>query len=170
MTRHELIQSKIPRLAESVLWKITSPVDDRYNCIAWAACDDQRWWWPALFPRPDGQIDHWPNGVPRTETLDAFIHAFAGLGYSPCISPRFEFGYQKVAIYADADGTPTHMARQFFFLGWLSKLGPQEDIWHWHLRDVEGSDDPTSDEYGSVKQILKRNWWIAFKHWTGRRR
>jgi hypothetical protein len=45
------------------------------------------------------------------------------LGYQACNHSDFEFGYQKIAIYADALAA-THMARQRFLGGgWLSKVG-----------------------------------------------
>ena len=28
-------------------YSITSPTEISYNCIAWAANEDTRWWWPA---------------------------------------------------------------------------------------------------------------------------
>jgi hypothetical protein len=57
---------------------ITSPVTGHYNCIAWAAGEDFRWWWPdPLF------IGYWPAApVPREVTLAAFEAAYATLGYT----------------------------------------------------------------------------------------
>jgi hypothetical protein len=41
-------------------YRITSPVDKRYNCVAYAAGDAANWWWPA----PAGTKDaFWPMGV-----------------------------------------------------------------------------------------------------------
>jgi len=34
----------------------TSPEDIRYNCVAWAAEDKDRWWWP-------DEDSYWPEGV-----------------------------------------------------------------------------------------------------------
>ncbi|MGA7784130.1 MAG: hypothetical protein WB997_05750 [Candidatus Acidiferrales bacterium] len=147
-----------PNLQHAV-WKIKSPLDDLYQCIAWAACriDDSLWptegyWW---FP-----------GLPRVqEALEApvsyFIEGFGTLGYRPCTSGLFEFGYQKVAIFANDAGV-THMARQHFWgRWWLSKIGDKEDILHKDLRDVEGAMLPEAYQYGSVAQILKRSWWFS---------
>lgn len=139
-------------------WCIKSPHNDTYQCIAWAACDTTRKWWPVIHP-PEA---YWPQGVSMEDTVDCFVEAFATLGYRPCENPAFEFGFQKVAIYADEEMTPTHMARQHFFgRGWLSKLGDLEDIFHRELIDLEGDTAPTSQEYGRVVQILKRSWWTA---------
>jgi hypothetical protein len=109
------------------------------------------WWFPGL---PLFAID--------TETpVEYFINGFAALGYEPCTSREFEFGYQKLAIYANSAGV-THMARQHFLgRGWFSKLGVHEDIFHRKLEDVEGDMAPLKWEYGEVSQILKRRWWAA---------
>lgn len=124
---------------------ITSPEDDRYNCIAWAAGVSDVWWWP--LGDPTGT--HWPSGVPREETVAAFLLAFASLGYVPCGSEALETGYEKVALFADAGGCPTHAARQLAGGAWTSKLGALADIEH-PLRAIEGV------EYGTVVLLLKR--------------
>ena len=61
-----------PTLAKGK-YRITSPRDDDYNCIAWAAGDRSNWWWPG----PDLVKEYWPPGVPRSETLAAFQAVFA---------------------------------------------------------------------------------------------
>lgn len=110
-------------------------------------------------------MDYWPPGIDREESIDSFMKAFATLGYRACDNGRYEVGFQKLAIYADADLTPTHMARQHMFgSGWLSKLGDYEDIWHRELRSVEGDTNPRAREYGTAIQFLKRSWWAAFLH------
>lgn len=150
------LESVFPNLANAY-WSIKSPFNDAYQCIAWAACDTTRRWWPV-------PPDYWPPNAPIDDTVACFVKAFATLGYEPCDSAAFEFGYQKVAIYADNDMTATHMARQHFFgRGWLSKIGDLEDILHRELRDVEGDPDPTVESYGRVVQILKRSWWTAVR-------
>ena len=123
---------------------LTSPRDRRYNCIAWAAGETHRKWWPDKM-----ETDHWPVGVPRRETLDAFEAAFGTLGYTPCDNPELEKGFEKVALYTWAAGTPKHAARQLPDGTWTSKLGREHDIRH-ELNGVEGRD------YGVVKRILKR--------------
>jgi len=40
-------------------YQVTSPVTIRYNCIAWAAGDSARWWWPEL----DRENGWWPEAV-----------------------------------------------------------------------------------------------------------
>ena len=53
-------------------FEITSNETEEYNCIAWAAHDTERWWWP-------GAGVYWPSGVREEETLDAFEEAYATL-------------------------------------------------------------------------------------------
>jgi hypothetical protein len=52
-------------------------------------------------------------------------------------------------LFADADGTPSHAARQLRDGTWTSKLGMSEDIQH-------ALEDLTGEVYGSVVHILKR--------------
>lgn len=126
---------------------ITSPVKNRYNCIAWAAGDDRRWWWPTF-------QSYWPPNTPRDVTLDAFVRAFETLGYSECPHPFLEPQFEKVAIYVqmNALGTlePTHAARQLPNGKWTSKLGKAEDITHDNLGDVDGP------AYGYAAKFMKR--------------
>jgi len=126
-------------------YEITSERSPSYNCIAWAAGRTDRWWWPS--PPP---FSYWPENVPRKESIQSFVLAFKELGYEPCENVRLEPGYEKVAIYADADRIPTHMARQLASGDWTSKLGQLEDIRHSTLEEIEGT------AYGRAVQILRR--------------
>ena len=105
-------------------YAITSPPDRRYNCIAWAAGDQTRWWWPDA-----SECGYWPDGVAREWTTSAFIAAFATLGYVACESGELEDGVEKVALYV-ANGRATHAARQLAEGAWTSKCGRAEDIRH----------------------------------------
>ena len=124
-------------------YQITSARDDHYNCIAWAAGDALRWWWPDAAGE-----DTWPASVDRAETIAAFRDAFATLGYVECDQGQLESGYEKVALFALA-GVPKHAARQLPSGRWSSKLGPREDIEH-ALHDL------TVMAYGSVVLVMKR--------------
>ncbi len=124
-------------------YRLTSPEDWRYNCIAWAATDSEAWWWPD----PSGG-DRWPDGVPRVETLEAFTAAFATLGFVPTSSSEFAAGFERVALYA-IGGKPTHAARQLPSGRWTSKLGSGFDIEH-DLAGLEGS------IYGAISLLLER--------------
>jgi hypothetical protein len=127
-------------------YQVTSPQDDKYNCIAWAAGDTRRWWWPDEPDNPESA--HWPAGVAREETLEAFREAFVSLGYAVCNDDMLEAGHEKVALFALA-GVPQHAARQLPSGRWSSKLGPMEDIEH-ALHDLTGM------VYGSVALVMKR--------------
>lgn len=118
------MQTYFPMLKPSA-YKLTSPATIEYNCIAWAAGDTETWWWPDSFDQY-----FWPSGIPREETIDAFVNAFEFLGYTICRDANYETGYEKVAIYAKPDGRPTHAARQVASEKWTSKIGQLEDIEH----------------------------------------
>ncbi|MCG3127693.1 MAG: hypothetical protein CHACPFDD_02561 [Phycisphaerae bacterium] len=124
-------------------WTETSPVDPAYNCIAWAADEERRWWWPGAPP-----IGYWPHDLPDEPSVAAFEALFAQLGYTPCETSEIEDGFEKVAIYSK-EGEVTHAARQLPNGRWTSKLGRNIDIEH-TLRGLRG---PT---YGEVVRIMKR--------------
>jgi hypothetical protein len=134
-------QDLFPRL-QGVAYQVTSPEDNRYNCIAWAAGDNERWWEPAT-------LRYWPPTVPREDTLKAYLQAFATLGYECCAGEELESGFEKVALFMDDTGSPSHAARQLPNGRWTSKIGQREDIEH-SLHDLAG------ETYGIVVQILKR--------------
>jgi hypothetical protein len=126
-------------------FRVTSSRDPVYNCIAWAAGATDDWWWPL----EDPDEAYWPEGVARLRTMETFRAVFATLGYDVCPSEEREIGFEKVALFADALGLPTHAARQLPDGLWTSKLGKGEDIEHL-LHDLEG------DLYGTVALVMKR--------------
>jgi len=123
---------------------IASPRTVEYNCIAWATGDTEACWWPDRL-----NIGYWPPRVPRQETLEAFIRAFETLGYITCDVAEYEEGFEKIAIYLDASGKPTHVSRQLSSDRWTSKLGKLEDIEH-------DFDALSGSIYGCVKVVMKR--------------
>ena len=125
--------------------RITSPTTSDYNCIAWAAGEDDRWWWPV----PVG-IGYWPSAAPRAETVDAFVVAFATIGYTVCDSGVLEVNFDKAAIFVNDQNVPTHMARQLEDGTWTSKLGPNVDLNHFTLNALDGP------AYGHVSTFLRR--------------
>lgn len=137
------LEALFPRL-RGTAYRVTSPASEVYNCIAWAAGDTEHWWWPG-----DPARTYWPVDVLRAETLEAFRDAFTTLGYVICDQADLEPGFEKIALFADANRTPTHAARQLGDGSWTSKLGISEDIQH-ALGDLTGA------VYGSVVLILKR--------------
>ncbi len=138
------IEITFPNL-EAGNYAITSPSTPEYNCIAWATGDTETWWWPDA----NNQY-YWPDEVARDECLGAFKSVFEKLGYQECETGDYKEGYEKIAIYVDANNKPTHASRQLSSGIWTSKLGQIEDIEH----PFYGLD---SSKYGSVAVIMKRS-------------
>lgn len=124
-------------------WTETSPIDPGYNCIAWAAEDTRRLWWPGAPP-----IGYWPHDAPEEPSVAAFNALFSQFGYAPCDTGKLEAGMEKIAIYAK-EGEVTHAARQLPNGRWTSKLGRNIDIEH-TLRGLQGP------LYGEVMCFMKR--------------
>jgi hypothetical protein len=128
----------------------TSPLDTRYNCIAFAAGDDTQWW----EPQP-GIGYYWPPNIPRQYTVDAYVRAFGSVGYVPCgQDSSVEPDHDKIALYATLDhrgqATPEHAAIQLSDGRWKSKIGDFEDIAHDTLERLN------SPDYGAPLLYLKR--------------
>lgn len=123
---------------------ITSPDTPTYNCISWAFEDSSRWYWP-----DPSNIYFWPDNVLRSVTLDSFIALFATKKYEPCKDGSNEVGYTKIAIFVDADGIPTHAARQLPDGFWTSKLGQNIDVQHTIFSIQDG-------DYGNVALYMRR--------------
>lgn len=122
-------------------WTVTSPATEQYNCVAWAAQETERWWWPA-----DSYF--WPSTAARQPTVSAFVDAFISLGYGLSSDPELRPGILKIAIFSNDLG-PTHVARQLPS-GACSRLGSSVDISH-PLDGLAGA------AYGQVVQILERS-------------
>ena len=138
--------SHFPNL-EADGYEITNPRDRKYNCIAYAAGDEGRWWAPTAFPSPGY---YWPERAERGRSLEALRSCFKAVGYEVCEDGEPEDGFTKVALYADDDGIWQHAARQLDGGEWTSKLGGNEDIRHRTPGCVGG---PT---YGSVGLFMRR--------------
>jgi len=142
LTREQRIEGAFPGLRTSP-WEITSPRDERYNCVGWAAGRSDRRWWPSPSP------GDWPADLPSANSVESLIALFARLGYvlgEPAV--RAQSG-ERIAIFGHA-GRPTHVARQLGDGRWTSKLGAEQDIVH-ELRAIEG------EVYGSVVALLARH-------------
>jgi hypothetical protein len=81
--------------------------------------------------------------------VQAFLAVFTMRGFEPGASETLEDGVEKIALFVNASGKPTHAARQLPSGRWTSKLGRGEDIEH-DLQDLTGA------VYGSVSLVLKR--------------
>ena len=51
-----MLQNSFPKLLQDNNFKITSPIDPNYNCIAFAYAYDDRWMWPGGIERTSFQI------------------------------------------------------------------------------------------------------------------
>ena len=126
---------ELPGLTDSTC-RVTSPYDTTYNCIAWAANTNSRWWWPDQMG-----VGYWPIAE-RETTVGCFVKAFEALGYRICLSGALEEGIEKVAIFGqkaqDGSAIPTHAALQLQNGEWTSKLGAFEDIVHSDVNAVNG--------------------------------
>jgi len=122
---------------------VTSEPDDAYNCIAWAAGQTDRRWWPI-----HDSDWYWPDAIVGAETTFVFVDAFRALGYERCADPGLDASLEKVAFFAK-DGLVTHAARQLEDGWWTSKMGFSNDLRH-RLKALEG------DEYGTVACVVAR--------------
>ncbi len=137
------LEDSFPGL-RSTEYRITSPSDPTYNCIAWAAGDESRWWEPDAFRQY-----YWPEGTPREYTLRAYAGAYAQLGFEVCNSGDANPLDLKVALFARPHDEPTHAARQLSSGRWTSKLGKDVDMEH-DLTALKG------EQYGRVAILMKR--------------
>lgn len=119
---------------------------DLYNCIAWAAGDTQRWWWPSL-------CQYWPNtedkqGPPEVEKFERMFQN--DFGYTRCKTGRHRSGYEKIAIWADYQwDTVTHASRQLRNGKWTSKCGPSFLVMHPCHKGL-------STGYGRIVRFMER--------------
>ncbi len=131
---------------------VTSSQTTRYNCIAWACEDTEKWYWP-----DKKHMYYWPEEICRDETIECFIDLFKRIGYRICKNDRKEFWYTKVAIYCDDKKIPTHAARQLRNGYWTSKLGRNYDISHTLYSMSDGY-------YGNVEVFMKRRRFFTPKY------
>ena len=144
-----------PRLIHSSYVDITSPKDPRYNCIAWAAEDTTRRWWPRdRWSYPPSRSIYWPEEAECSTLPCAFVQAYQTIGYQLCSDGTLEEGITKIALYAkekESIKQATHASRQLPCGKWTSKLGDLFDITHASVLDLEG---PC---YGKVVCYLSRS-------------
>jgi len=58
---------------------MTSPQDIRYNCIAWAFGDNEKFYWPSDLPEY-----FWPENIEKEESIAAFIALYESIAYASC--------------------------------------------------------------------------------------
>jgi hypothetical protein len=142
MSVEQELEAAFPRLQTST-YRITSPQDRSYNCIAWAAEENSAWW----EPDPIG-LYFWPKQIPREYSLEAYRSVFESLGYVENSSEMFQPTFERIALFAKS-GKPSHAARQLPSGLWSSKLGRGADLEH-ELHALEG------DLYGTVTLLFSR--------------
>jgi hypothetical protein len=130
LSLRDRVEEQIPGLA-GASYRITSPPDPDYNCVAWGLRDSRHWWSPG----PDSK-NHWPEDVPAWPSLTAFEELFQREGYARCENRDPEDDVEKIAIFTYESGEPTHVARQLRGGKWTSKLGAGVDIEHDELDAV----------------------------------
>jgi hypothetical protein len=126
-------------------WKETSAATDAYNCTAFAAFDENRWWDPIPLP-----IYYWPPDLPNDYALSTYIELFKTLGYRVCADGTLEPNSEKIVIYTNDLDLFEHVARQLPDGNWTSKIGGCEDIMH------EKPDSLAGDEYGRARCFMAR--------------
>ncbi len=136
-------------------YRITSPCDGNYNCVAWVLGDDTQWW-------QANAGYYWPlDRIPDDEepSVDHVLRLFVDRGFESCPTSKRSPDYDHVAIYSDGDRF-THIARQLEDGWWTSKIGPDEDIEHETLEALEG------DFFGQVSVVMRRSklWATESQH------
>jgi hypothetical protein len=143
MTTRDLGLERICPNLQGSPYVLTSAKDPRYNCVAFAVGDVSQFWY-------DVSINgyYWPPGARSADTIEGWTDVFEIHGYRETVDRSLELDYEKIAIYASADG-PEHVARQRASGMWTSKAGKGRDFEH-ELEWLEG------DFYGKVAKIMKR--------------
>jgi hypothetical protein len=144
LTLRHRVEEQIPSL-EGARYRITSPADPDYNCVAWGLRIASQWWSPG----PD-ERNVWPDDVPAWPSLTAFVEVFEREGYERCEDEAYEEGFERIAIFTYPSGEPTHVARQLEGGKWTSKLGESVDIEHDDLSAV------SCGLYGDVAVLMRR--------------
>lgn len=123
-------------------FKIVEPDTGQFNCIAFAAGDSNKWWWP------DG-INYWPDWAPLENSIESLQKAFAGLGFERCENADIEDGFQKIALY-ETVGVMKHAAVLMPNGHWRSKMGQGPVIEH------NSPDSLANGIYGCPTVFMKR--------------
>lgn len=137
----DFLNTKIKDL-EGWDYTVTSEPTPEYNCIAHAADESHQCWWPSAY-----YDTYWPESAPCEETREAFVSAYASIGYEICADETYDRDYDKIALYL-LEGKPNHAAKQIDSRYWSSKLGGSYDIRH-PLRALEA-------EYGNPVIFMRR--------------
>lgn len=93
---------------------------------------------------------YWPPGIVALPSTSGVIAAYEACGFEVCASDDLEQGFDKIAVFTDAAGEPTHAARQLSTGMWTSKLGDHVDIEHDDVGAVGGV------MYGEPRVFMRR--------------
>jgi len=129
-----------PNVSDSV--QITSPETPEYNCFAWVTGTTDAWWEPGRT---------WPIDASTDWNVDVVLKAYESQGFARCQDGASAPGFEKIAVYCNEGGEPTHVAKQLQNGRWSSKLGTWEDVEH-DLPDFEGA----HPAYGQARVFMKR--------------
>ncbi len=140
--RNRIIISRLCPHLDAEGYEVVAPASDDYNCIAYAAGDTERWW-------DHTELGYWPPGVERSHTLEALAAVFRTLEFIATDNPDLEYGYEKIALYADSEGY-THAALQAPDGKWRSKMGDLELIQHRAPTSLDGG------LYGNAEIYMRR--------------
>ncbi|WP_017259753.1 DUF7689 domain-containing protein [Pedobacter arcticus] len=141
------VEKEFPALANDPYFKITSPDDEKYNCIAWACGINNIWYWP--FPSIDGVVT-WPI-TEKTKEISSLIKLFEMKGFKLCEGYDFDPTLVKIALYVDSNNEFTHAARQNRDGLWKSKLGQWFDIIHGTPYTIENNIYGKAEYFMSAK-------------------
>ena len=133
---------------------ITSPRTIVYNCFSWAAGESKKeeWW------DPFGEDGYWPNHIKKELTLQVLIEVYRDNRYEVCDNVSLEKKFEKIIIYSDSNGIPTHAARQLPDGRWTSKIGVWQDIEHELLEEFIININEKTINYGRIATVMKRLW------------
>lgn len=149
----DALSDVFPDLKNDVNFEILSPQTPKYNCIAWAMQFEDRW--VDIFEYPG---HWWPDGVEKTMSPSALIHAFEAVGFNLCDNNNWEDGFDKVVLYKKADEDQwTHAARIVSETTEHSKFGPSFDGTHSHNVLCATGLGYENQSYGVAYAFMKRS-------------
>lgn len=132
-----------PNLPDGSFTKTSEP-NKYYNCVAFALGDFENW-------HDSTRFGKWDDRAPRDGSVKSYIKYFELNGFVLCEASEPEDGFEKVAIFEDAEGNFAHVALQLPDGRWKSKLGQLEDILHVDLQSISDGD------YGTARYFMKRD-------------
>lgn len=149
----DALSDVFPDLKNDVNFEILSPRTPKYNCIAWAMQFEDRW--VSIFDYPGYW---WPDGVEKTMSPSALIHAFEAVGFTLCNNSNLEDGFDKVVLYKkEGNEEWTHAARIVSETTEHSKFGQSWDGTHSHEVLCKTGVGYEDSSYGVPYAFMKRS-------------